>query len=109
MIRLIDADDRDFRIEVRDAVWNLRDQFERLFRMRSDAERYVCLLGNDNDADRGQHSVYCRNREELTEDADTKQAESHLDQTGSNADCECTLIAQNGVAVRPTIGPRPAQ
>ena len=46
------------------------------------------LLGNDNDADRGQHAVDHGCREELAENSQSENAESNLQQSGNDAHCQ---------------------
>ena len=74
-------------IHVRDELGNPGQQLQRLA-FRSQAQGDGKLLGDDDDADRGQQSVDGSAREELAEDSRAEEAEQDLQHAGGHADAQ---------------------
>ena len=88
------ADEGDFRVQVGDAVRDFRKEFERFAGMGGDAESDVNLLGDDDDADGGEHAVHGGHREEFAEGAEAQRTEKHLEDACQQADGERLLVSQ---------------
>ena len=86
-------DQGDLRIEMQDAVRNLRQQLERFLGVRGDAQRDVRLFRDDDHADRGEHAMHGGHREEFAQHAEAQRGEDDLHGAGHEADGEHLLIA----------------
>lgn len=94
-----EADEGDFGIEIGDGAWDFGQEFERFLGVGANPDGDVSLLGDDDDADGGEHAMDGGNGEEFGEGADAEQAEDDLNETGHDTDGEGAFVAENGVAL----------
>ena len=77
---------------------NFGQKVERFLPFRGNAQRHVCLLGDDDDANGGQHAVDHGGGHEIADRSGFHEREHDLDDTSDQAHGECPFITQDIVA-----------